>query len=83
MSRHDKLAVRFKKLPTDFTWDELCRLLSGFGFKIISGAGSRFKFVHEEAGRVISLHRPHPGNIVKKYALKQVLMVLRQDGLIK
>lgn len=83
MGRHEKLRARFERIPADFTWDELNRLLSGFGFKIISGAGSRVKFIHAESKRVISLHRPHPVNIVKKYALKQVHDVLVQEGLIQ
>ena len=83
MGRHEKLVVRFGKIPADFTWDELCRLLSGFGFEVLSGAGSRFKFVHRESKRVISLHRPHPGIVVKRYALRQVCDILKQDGLIK
>jgi hypothetical protein len=29
------------------------------------------------------LHKPHPGNIVKAYAMKQVLDELREAGLIK
>ncbi|VGO20942.1 type II toxin-antitoxin system HicA family toxin [Pontiella sulfatireligans] len=83
MGRHEKLVARFEKIPAAFTWDELCQLLSGCGFDVLSGAGSRFKFTHAERKRVISLHRPHPVNIVNKYALRQVYEVLRQDGLIK
>lgn len=33
--------------------------------------------------RLIMLHKPHPGNIVKGYALKQVLEELRKAGFIK
>jgi hypothetical protein len=29
------------------------------------------------------LHKPHPGNIMKEYAMKQVLDDLREAGLIK
>jgi hypothetical protein len=29
------------------------------------------------------LHKPHPGNIVKEYAMKQVLEDLREAGFIK
>ena len=29
------------------------------------------------------LHKPHPGNIVKEYAMKQVLEELREVGYIK
>ena len=32
---------------------------------------------------VIMLHKPHPGNIVKEYAMKQVLEDLREAGFIK
>jgi hypothetical protein len=29
------------------------------------------------------LHKPHPGNIVKEYAMKQVLDDLREAGFVK
>jgi hypothetical protein len=29
------------------------------------------------------LHKPHPGNIVKQYAMKQVYEELKEAGLIK
>jgi hypothetical protein len=32
---------------------------------------------------VIILHKPHPGNIVKEYALKQVIEHLKEKGYIK
>lgn len=28
------------------------------------------------------LHKPHPGNIVKEYAMKQILRYLKEDGLL-
>ena len=33
--------------------------------------------------RPIMLHKPHPGNIMKEYAMKQVMEDLREAGLIK
>lgn len=33
-------------------------------------------------GFLIMLHKPHPGNTVKAYALKQVLTYLSQNGLL-
>lgn len=83
MGRHEKLVARFERIPVDFSWEELCRLLAGFGFNQVGGAGSRYKFVRAETNRVVCLHRPHPGNIVKKYALRQVLEVLKRDGFIE
>lgn len=79
MSRHEKLLERFRSRPCDFTWAELKRLLAGFGYKEISGAGSRRRFVHEN-GVTISLHEPHPESVLKPYQVREVLMHLKQEG---
>ena len=84
MNRSDKLVERFKAEPTDFTWDEMVRLLSQLGFDEVRGGrtgGSRRRFIHKEAG-IITLHRPHPSNIVKRYAIRQVKSKLESEGLI-
>ena len=65
MSKYEKLFERFIKVPTDFTWDELKKILSSFGYSEISKgktAGSRKKFVDME-GNLILLHKPHPTSI--------------------
>lgn len=36
-----------------------------------------------KAKRPIMLHKPHPGNIIKTYAMKQVLNDLIDAGFIK
>ena len=75
MGTKEKLIERFKRLPSDFTFDELERLLSFFGYvKSNKGKTSGSRVIYKnEAGRPIMLHKPNPGNIVKGYALKQVL----------
>ena len=85
MSSREKLIARFLTLPTDFTFDELERLLSTLGYeKSNKGktSGSRVVFKDKE-GSPIMLHKPHPGNIVKQYALRQVLEELQSKGYIK
>ena len=85
MGTKDKLTERFKRLPSDFTFEEMERLLSIFGYeKSDKGrtSGSRVIF-RSAAKRPIMLHKPHPGNIVKRYALKQVLDELTESGLLK
>ena len=75
MSGIEKLIVRILSLPKDFSWEELVKLLSHFGYsEIDSGktSGSRRKFADSE-NRIISLHKPHPGNILKYYQVKQIL----------
>ncbi|MBC6406371.1 MAG: type II toxin-antitoxin system HicA family toxin [Rhodospirillales bacterium] len=84
MSRHDKLVSRFRCKPKDFTWDELARLLEGFGYSEAERGktgGSRRRFVHDSAP-AISLHKPHPGSIVKRYVIKEILRMLIEGGLI-
>ena len=47
MSTKEKLTERFKKHPKDFTWDELVKFLSGFGFEMNNKgktSGSRVEF---------------------------------------
>ena len=85
MGTKDKLIERFKRLPSDFTFDEMERLLAIFGYeKSDKGrtSGSRVIFKNRD-GRPIMLHKPHPGNIVKRYAMKQVLDDLIESGLLK
>jgi len=81
MGRKEKLRARFATIPADFAWKELCSLLNGCGYEVLKGAGSRRKFVKD--GRVIILHEPHPGKIVKKYVLRQVLAHLKEHGELK
>ncbi len=85
MGTKDKLRERFLKMPSDFTFDELQRLLEGYGYERGNKgrtSGSRLIFKNGDK-RPIMLHKPHPGNIVKEYALKQVLDDLREAGFIK
>ncbi len=72
MAKADKLIVRFKAVKSDFTWNELKKLLEGFGYKQIPGAGSRVKFDNGNPAQRVNLHRPHPGNIVKIYIVREL-----------
>lgn len=85
MSTKEKLRERFLKMPSDFTFDEMQQLLAGYGYiKVNKGqtSGSRVLFKNGNR-RPIMLHKPHPGNIVKGYAMKQVYDDLYNAGLIK
>ena len=85
MGTREKLRERFLKLPSDFAFDEMQRLLEGYGYERSNKgrtSGSRLIFKNGDK-RPIMLHKPHPGNIVKDYAMKQVLEELREAGFIK
>ena len=82
MGTKEKLLERVKSLPKDFTFDEAERLLNLFGYvKSNKGktSGSRVMFI-DKYNRKILLHRPHPGNVIKGYALKNILDKLFRNG---
>jgi hypothetical protein len=85
MSKTEKLLQRLLSVPSDFTWEELTKILGLFGYvelKKGKTGGSRRKFADENKN-VIILHKPHPGNIVKEYAIRQVITQLKDKGYIK
>ena len=84
MSRLDKLVARFKSRPSDFTWNELVRLPNGLGYEQSptgKTSGSRRSFRHSWA-RLVMVHKPHPGSVLKVYQCDEVRRSLTKDGLI-
>ncbi len=82
MSKQEKLLNRLLSKPKDFEWSEAVSLLRYFGFEIICGSGSRRKFKHKETNAIIILHEPHPGNIMRLYAIEEIIKTLREGGFL-
>ncbi|HEX9509842.1 MAG TPA: type II toxin-antitoxin system HicA family toxin [Puia sp.] len=85
MSRTEKLIQRLLAIPKDLTWEELVKILAQFGYSELKKGktgGSRRKFADDKKN-IIILHKPHPGNIVKEYVIKQVTWHLKEKGHIK
>jgi len=81
MGTKEKLIERIKGRPADFTFDEATRLLCLLGYtKSNKGrtSGSRVMFINKQNQKIL-LHKPHPGNILKGYALDLILMKLFKD----
>ncbi|VAW11307.1 hypothetical protein MNBD_BACTEROID03-276 [hydrothermal vent metagenome] len=80
MSKIEKLIAKFKNNPKDLTWGELIKILAHYGFNEITKkgktGGSRVRFVNDNKD-IINLHKPHPGNIVKQYVIKQIIEKLK------
>jgi hypothetical protein len=84
MSKKEKLRNRFKSKPSDFSWDELKSMLSGMGYELSTGGrtgGSRIKFLHPERPP-ISMHKPHPVPVLKRYQVEQIFEFLKKEGLL-
>ncbi len=84
MGRNEKLLERLKQRPKDFTWGELTNLLKSLGYmrrKTGKTGGSTRRFVHSTAP-TITLHKPHPDRIVKRYVINDILELLKREGTI-
>ncbi len=83
MSRKEKLLKRMLSVPSDFTFDELKLVLESLGYSMTNKgktSGSRVAFIKEQS--IIRIHKPHPKNIIKKGALKDVVNYLKDNDLI-
>lgn len=83
MGQIEKLIERIKKVPADLTYDELKRLMTYLEYEESNKgktSGSRVAFYRERDKAVIILHKPHPENIMKKYAIRQLLETLKERG---
>ncbi|MCI8397346.1 MAG: type II toxin-antitoxin system HicA family toxin [Clostridia bacterium] len=76
MSTIEKAIEKLKTKPKDFTYDEMKRILNYLGFiedNKGKTSGSRVGFLNKQLNREIKLHKPHPGNILKEYQIKDTL----------
>lgn len=84
MGKNEKLIERVKSLPKDFTFEEVVRLLNGFGYtqkEKGKTSGSRVIFVHEKYPPIL-LHKPHPRKELLIYQVRQLVDFLHGEGLI-
>ena len=81
MSKKQKLITKFLTAST-FKWSELTTMLKLLGYREIQGDGSRIKFDNGDPAQLLNLHKPHPGNEMKAYAVRQVRDKLKNGGLI-
>ena len=83
MSQREKLLKRLLSQPSDFTFGEAETLLQGYGYvKSDKGrtSGSRVLFYRASDQHKIMLHKPHPGNTLKKYLINDLITALREGG---
>ena len=74
MAKLDKIKDKIFCKPTTskLTWNEITSFLNAYGYRELQAEGSRVRFVHSDTKDVIRLHRPHPGNELKKYVVEQL-----------
>lgn len=80
-SKLEKAKARLKSEPKDYTFTEARSLLFSLGFKEHNkgkSSGSRIMFYRD--GVKILLHKPHPGDEMKQYAVRQLREQLEVMG---
>ncbi|MBE5902135.1 MAG: type II toxin-antitoxin system HicA family toxin [Lachnospiraceae bacterium] len=85
MSKKEKLIKRLLSRPKDFTFDELEALLGYLDYKLDKKgktSGSRVAFFKAN-GKTIILHKPHPGNILNRNYLSDIIKHLKEEGDLK
>ena len=83
MSKLEKAKERIKLKPKDYTYTEAKNFLQQIGFNQSNKgrtSGSRVKFYREKDKKVILLHKPHPGDVMKRGAVDQLLNYLVEIG---
>lgn len=83
MSKKDKLLERFLDFSAQMTYDECRSLLELFGYEEDNGGrstGSAVRFVNRRTGKIIRMHKPHPGNEIRRYVRCAVRDHLEREG---
>ncbi len=86
MGKHEKLILKLKSRTTNFTYQDLKSLLTGFGYtenQKGKTSGSRVAFIQMDTKHILRLHKPHPGNQLKLYQIDLILNELKERGVLK
>jgi hypothetical protein len=76
------VSSRYQQILHLKKWNACCRYLVMKNRIKVKTSGSRVIFKNGDK-RPIMIHKPHPGNLIKGYAMKQVLNDLMDAGFIK
>jgi sensor histidine kinase regulating citrate/malate metabolism len=83
LSKKEKIVKRLLSHPVDFSFAELTTLLGLLGYSLSEAgktSGSRVVFIKDDD--YIRLHKPHPGNILKRYQVDDIIAVLKERGMV-
>lgn len=82
MTKQEKLLNSLISKPADFTYNELIRLIRSFEYEELHGSGSWVVFSNQEIKHNIKSHKPHPGNVLKRYQIDLIIQELKTKNLI-
>ena len=85
MSKLSRILDRLRDPKAIITFQELEYLLGKLGYnekRTGRTAGSRRAYINSKSKHIIRLHKPHPGNELKRYAKNYVVDELEKQNLI-
>lgn len=81
--RNDKEIERLLSRPKDYSFRELAKLLKRLGYEERNQgktSGSRVCFFNPKTEGKIMIHKPHPGPVMKRYMIDEVIKNLKEKG---
>ena len=85
MSKFEKIIDKLVNPDVIITFQDLKYLLGKFNYrekKTGKTSGSRKAYIHETSKHIIRIHKPHPGNEIKKYVRLYIIAELKKQKLI-
>lgn len=85
MSKFDKIIKKLLNPGAMMTFRELHYLLLKLGYeekRTGKTSGSRIAYIHSESKHIIRIHKPHPGNEIKKYVKQYIIIEMKKQKLI-
>ena len=85
MSKYNKFLNKFLDANSVITFQELEYLLGRLGYiekKTGKTSGSRKAYLNSKINHIIRIHKPHPGNEIKKYVKNAIIIELKNKDLI-
>ena len=82
MSKFQKAVDKLLNQSSSFTFQELEYILKKLDYiekKTGKTSGSRKAYIHSKTNHIIRLHKPHPGNEIKRYIRSYIITELKKE----
>ncbi|ENX3710894.1 type II toxin-antitoxin system HicA family toxin [Campylobacter jejuni] len=74
MNNKEKLIKELENNPKNASFANIEKLLSWYGYKLVSIRGSHYKFKKDNKSIIVPLHKP-----IKEFYVKQILKLLKDE----
>jgi len=85
MSKYEKALEKLLSINSILTFQELEYILRKSGYvekKTGKTSGSRKAYLNHQTKHLIRIHKPHPGNEIKRYIKQYIISEFKKNGVI-